>query len=548
MVDSGTVTSTGPAPRTSGLAHWFPMLVLAAAQFVMVLDSTVMNVSISTVVQDLDTTIPNMQMAIACFTLVMAAFMLAGAGLGNRLGRLRTFRIGLVIYAVGSGMTALAANFAMLFVGWSVIEGIGAVLVIPAIAALTATNYSGRDRALAFGLLGGIAGAAAAAGPVIGGYMTTYLSWRYVFACEVVICVAVILVSRRIAAGPPTAVEGRFDLVGVALSALGFGTIVISLVKAGTWGWVQPRSAPFEVLGFSPTIPLVVAGLFVLWGFLAWESRAVGRGDALLDPAMLRIGSLADGLATLTVQQFVIGGVFFVLPLYLQIVLGLDALGAGLRILPLSIALFVASFAGAALANRFAPRLLVRAGVSVVILGIVGCVGTIDLQLDRVPFAASMAVIGLGLGLCLSQIGNVLQSSVDVSRSNEVGGLQGTAQNIGASLGTAMIGAILLSGLALSFTNAVQADPSISAGVKAQVASTTSNGVAFISTEEAERALEAAGVAEADRDPLIAAYENSQIQALKTSLAFVALVGLLGFVASRRIQRTVLAGPSAGAD
>jgi len=546
MVDSGALTSTGSS-RRSGLAHWFPMLVLAAAQFVMVLDSTVMNVSISTVVKDLDTTIPDMQMAIACFTLVMAAFMLAGAGLGNRLGRLRTFRIGLVIYAVGSGTTALAVNFTMLFVGWSVIEGIGAVLVIPAIAALTATNYSGRDRALAFGLLGGIAGAAAAAGPVIGGYMTTYLSWRYVFAIEVVICLAVITASRRIVAGPRAPVEGRFDLVGVALSALGFGTIVISLVKAGEWGWVRPRSVPFEVLGFSPTIPFVVAGLFVLWGFLAWETRAVGRGDALLDPAMLRIGSLADGLATLTVQQFVIGGVFFVLPLYLQIVLGLDALGAGLRILPLSIALFVASFAGAALANRFAPRLLVRAGVAVVVLGILGCVGTIDLQLDRVPFATSMAVIGLGLGLCLSQIGNVLQSSVDVSRSNEVGGLQGTAQNIGASLGTAMIGAILLSGLALSFTNAVRAAPTISSGVKERVAATTSNGVAFISTEQAAQALEDAGVPEADRAPLIEAYEESQIQALKTALAFVALVGLGGFVASRRIQRTVLTGPPPGA-
>ncbi|MEY3362246.1 MAG: hypothetical protein RL531_1965 [Actinomycetota bacterium] len=545
MVDSGTVTATTTTPRPSGLAHWFPMLVLAAAQFVMVLDSTVMNVSISTVVEDLDTTIPDMQMAIACFTLVMAAFMLAGAGLGNRLGRLRTFRIGLVIYAIGSGMTALAANFAMLFVGWSVIEGLGAVLVIPAIAALTASNYSGRDRALAFGLLGGVAGAAAAAGPVIGGYMTTYLSWRYVFACEVVICLAVIAVSRRIAAGPRPAVEGRFDLVGVALSALGFGTIVISLVKAGQWGWVQPRSVPFEVLGFSPTIPFVIAGLFVLWGFLAWEGRAVGRGDALLDPAVLRIGSLADGLATLTVQQFVIGGVFFVLPLYLQIVLGLDALGAGLRILPLSIALFFASFAGAALANRFAPRVLVRAGVAVVVLGILGCVGTIDLRLDRVPFAMSMAVIGLGLGLCLSQIGNVLQSSVDATRSNEVGGLQGTAQNIGASLGTAVIGAILLSGLALSFSTTVRASEVISAEVKDQVEATTSNGVAFISTEEAERALEDAGVPRDDREPLIAAYESAQIRALRTSLGFVAIVGLLGFVTSRRIQRAVLGGPAA---
>jgi predicted MFS family arabinose efflux permease len=375
--------------------------------------------------------------------------------------------------------------------------------------------------------------------------MTTYLSWRYVFAFEVVVCLAVIAVSRRIVAGPKPPAQGPFDYVGVALSALGFGTIVISLVKAGEWGWVQPRNAPFEVLGFSPTIPLVIAGLFIVWGFLAWEARANERGSALLDPAMLRIGSLADGLSTLTVQQFVIGGVFFVLPLYLQIVLGYDALEAGLRILPLSIALFIASFAGAALASRFAPRILVRIGVAVVVIGIVACVGSVELEIDSKPFAVAMAVIGLGLGLVMSQIGNVLQSSVDVSRSNEVGGLQGTAQNLGASLGTAVIGAILLSGLALSFTHAVETSSAISESTKQEIVSNTSDGVAFISSSDATKALTEAGVSEAEQQPIIEEYRNSQVEALKAALSFVAIVGLLGFVTSRRIQRKVLAGSPA---
>ena len=400
--------------------------------------------------------------------------------------------------------------------------------------------------AIGFGILGGVAGAAAAAGPVIGGYMTTYLSWRYVFAAEVVICLAVIAVSRRIAAGPRPTESGRFDLVGVGLSAVAFGTIVISLVKAGEWGWVRPRDVPFTVLGFAPTLPLVIAGLFGVWVFLAWEHRAQARGGALLDPAMLRIGSLADGLATLTVQQFTIGGLFFVLPLYLQLVLGFDALDAGLRILPLSIALFVASFGGAALASRVPPRTLVRAGVAVVVVGVIGCVGTVDLRLDRVPFAIAMGVIGLGLGLCLSQIGNVLQSSVDVSRSNEVGGLQGTAQNLGASLGTAVVGAILLSGLSTAFGHAVAASPEISPSVQQQVQERVSGGVAFVSEAEARAALQAAGVPTSDAQALLAEYRDAQIRALKGALACVALVGLLGFVASRRIQRHVLtASPAA---
>jgi hypothetical protein len=190
----------------------------------------------------------------------------------------------------------------------------------------------------------------------------------------------------------------------------------------------------------------------------------------------------------------------------------------------------------------------VRTGVAIIVVGVVGCVGTIDLKLDSVPFGVAMAVIGLGLGLALSQIGNVLQSSVDVSRSNEVGGLQGTAQNLGASLGTAVIGAILLSGLALSFSNAVEADPSISAATKQQIVQGSSNGVAFISSAEATQKLEAAGVPAADQQAIISQYEDSQISALKAALAVVALVGLLGFVTSRRIQRQVLTAgaPPAG--
>ncbi|MGB0613416.1 MAG: MFS transporter, partial [Miltoncostaeaceae bacterium] len=175
------------------MRKWLPIVVLGLAQFVMVIDGTVMNVSITTVVNDLGTTVSAMQLAIATFTLTMAAFMLAGAGIGDRLGRRRTFVIGSVIYAVGSLITALAPGFATLFAGWSIVEGLGAVLVIPAIAALAATNYEGRDRAVAYGILGGIAGAAAAAGPLIGGWVTSEFSWRWVFAAETIIIALVIL-------------------------------------------------------------------------------------------------------------------------------------------------------------------------------------------------------------------------------------------------------------------------------------------------------------------------------------------------------------------
>src|SRR5215218_9681749 len=209
-----------------GASLWLPIAILASAQFVMVLDSSVMNVSISQIVADLDTTIQGVQLAITAYTLVMAAFMLAGAKLGDILGRDRAFAIGLAIYGVGSLTTALSPNLTVLLVGWSLIEGLGAALVIPAIVSLIAGTYSGEQRALAFGIIGGVAGAAIAAGPLIGGWVTTEFSWRYVFAGETVI-VAVILLMRRSLRNPPRAEQRPvLDVVGIALSALGLGLAV----------------------------------------------------------------------------------------------------------------------------------------------------------------------------------------------------------------------------------------------------------------------------------------------------------------------------------
>src|SRR3954447_6861762 len=196
------------------------ILLLGTAQFIMVLDSTVMNVSISQVVDDLNTTVPDVQLPITAYTLVMAAFMLTGAKLGDIWGRRRVFSIGLAVYGVGSLITALSPNITVLLIGWSVVEGLGAVLVIPAIAALTAANYTGHQRALAFGLLGGIAGAGAAAGPLIGGFVTTALTWRVVFAAETVAVLGILFVVHRIG-DKPVSERPKLDVVGVVLSALG---------------------------------------------------------------------------------------------------------------------------------------------------------------------------------------------------------------------------------------------------------------------------------------------------------------------------------------
>src|SRR6476659_4018411 len=261
------------------MRRWLPLIILAAAQFVMVLDSSVMNVSISQIVADLDTTVTGVQGAITAYTLVMAAFMLVGAKLGDIWGRDRAFAIGLAVYGIGSLATALSPNLGVLLVGWSLVEGLGAVLVIPAIAALAAGNYEGKDRAFAFGIIGGVAGAAVAVGPVIGGFVTTYFSWRYVFVGEVVIVIAILIVRKRMQKSPRPEHPPKLDYGGAALSALGLGLIVFGILKSSTWGWVVPIDAPtingnaITPLGFSVVPFLLVGGVILLWCFGIWEAR-----------------------------------------------------------------------------------------------------------------------------------------------------------------------------------------------------------------------------------------------------------------------------------
>src|SRR5881394_4094882 len=207
----------------------------------MVLDSSVMNVSISQIVADLNTTITGVQLAITAYTLVMAAFMLAGAKLGDIMGRDRTFALGLGIYGLGSLTTSLSPNLTVLLIGWSLVEGLGAVLVIPAIVSIIAGTYTGPQRALAFGIIGGVAGAAVAAGPLIGGWVTTELSWRYVFAGETVVVIVILLFRKQVASAPSDAARPRLDIVGAALSALGLGLGVFGILKSSTWGWIRPK-------------------------------------------------------------------------------------------------------------------------------------------------------------------------------------------------------------------------------------------------------------------------------------------------------------------
>jgi MFS family permease len=509
--------------------------ILGVAQFVMVLDTTVMNVSISNVVADLDTTVSGVQAAITLYALVMAAFMLTGAKLGDMFGRRRIFAIGLGVYGVGSFITSISPSLPVLIGGWSFVEGLGAVMVIPAIAALTAANYEGHERAVAFGLLGGIAGAAVAAGPLIGGFVTSALTWRVVFAAESVVVVAILLFGvRRIR--DSTRVEGaELDYVGAALSALGLSLAVFGILKSSQWGLITPIGAltingtevtPF---GLSMVPFFVAAGFGVLLAFRHWELRRVRLGRMpLLSPDLMQIPQLRNGLSMYASTYLIMAGSFFILPLYLQLVLGKDAFETGVAILPISVTMMLAAIAGARLASRRSPRWIVRVGLVVTLVGLVALLASITPSLTSPLFSVSLALFGLGVGLVVSQIGNVVMSSVDQSRSSEVGGLQGSAQSLGSALGTALIGAVLLAGLTSGFHERIQADSTIPESVQQQLVTGTEQGVPMVSKQTVEDTVTKASLPPDQADSIVDEYGDAQIAALKRAVVAAALFALLG--------------------
>lgn len=527
-----------------------PIAIFASAQFVMVLDSSVMNVSISQIVADLDTTIQGVQLAITMYTLVMAALMLAGAKLGDILGRDRTFAIGLAIYGLGSFTTAISPNLTVLLLGWSLVEGIGAAMVLPAIVSLIAATYSGPQRALAFGIVGGVAGAAIAAGPLIGGWVTTELSWRYVFAAETVVVAGILLVRRRLVHVPAAADRPQLDVVGVALSAIGLGLAVFGILKSSEWGLIEPRGAltiggeEITPFGFSSVPFIILAGLGFLGAFVAWEERRERQGrDTLLDRRLLRIPPLRAGLTTLLMQQLVLLGTFFVLPVYLQVVLGLDAFETGKRLFPMSVTMFVAAMLGPRLSAKVAPRRISQAGLVTLSAASIVLLGTIDVELDGTTFALALALFGVGAGLLFSQLGNVIMSSVDPAKTNEAGGLQGTAQNLGASLGTALIGAILIAALSTNVVERVDQNPDLPQSVREQVVALEQEGIPIIPVDQVEEGARQAGLPADQAAALADDYGEAQLHGLERAIGAIAVFALFGLWFTRGLPGRALPGP-----
>jgi MFS family permease len=534
-----TVSTREVAPKAAGAV----LLTLCAAQFLMALDSSVMNVSIATVAEDLGTTITGIQTAIVLYTLVMAMLMVTGGKVGSIIGRKRAFVIGCVIYCCGSLTTALSPNLGWLIFGWSFLEGVGAALIMPAIVALVAGNFTPAERPRGYGLVGAAGAIAVAVGPLIGGLATTYASWRVVFAGEVLVGAGILVLARRVADAPSDS-RPHLDWLGSVLWAAAMGLVIIAVLRSSEWGWVLPAEGAPSILGMSLVVWFVLAGLSLMLLFLRHVQRLEASGaDPLVTPGLFANLQMTGGLLMFFFQFLVMMGLFFAIPLYLSVALGLSAIDTGIKLLPLSITMLLAAAGVPRFFPTVSPRRVVNLSLGVVVVGIVLLFSAIDVEATAEIVTGPLLLIGLGLGGLASQLGSVTVSAVPDSQSPEVGGLQNTASQFGASLGTALAGSLLIAALTASFLTGIDQNPAVPDEVVAQANVRLSAGGEFISDVQLKSALQQAGVDEQTTQAIVDANEQARVDGLRATLAMLALFALLALFFTTRIPTEQPAGP-----
>jgi len=423
------------APPQGGSALRKMLIPLALAQFICSFAGSNMNVMITDISTDLDTTVPGVQTAITIFLLVMAALMIPGGKLTDRWGRKRCFTAGLTVYAIGALLAAVSPGLGVLILGYSIFQGVGTALLIPPVYILTTLLFDDvTSRARAFGIISGMGGVGAAAGPLIGGFITTAISWRAAFVFQAAIVAVIILLSRQIKDPLPADPTRPFDLTGAILSAAGLIFIVMGILAADDNVWVM--------------VALMAVGAVTLTGFFLYVRSMERRGkEPLLSTGLFRNRTSNLGLITQNVQWLMLMGTAFTVSAFLQVVRGYNAIETGVIFTAATAGILVSSLSAEKLARKYAQRSLITAGFVVTIAGVLVLLALVKGSPSVYAFAPGLLLIGLGLGLMLTPSVNIVQSSFPDELQGEISGLSRSISNLGSSLGTAIAGTILVAKL-----------------------------------------------------------------------------------------------------
>jgi len=496
-------------------------ILLAMAMFVLVVDTSLMNVSISAVVRDIGTTVSGVQSAIALEALVSAAFILIGSKVGDLIGRKLAYVLGLLGYAVGALAMAFTQSLTAIIVFWAVVGGLGASLLLPAMQSLIHGNFEGAAQKKAYALVGASAAIAAAVGPLFGGFVTTYLSWRVGFLFEVVV-IAIVLSGIRLVHDVPYTGSRRVDVVGGLLSVLAMGGIVLGILL-----WQEGGESVLAVLAVGG------AALVLL---MYWLRRRKRQGKAtLLDPDLFRSKVFESGVSGHMLQQIALGGSMIILPIYLQMVLEYIALKAGLSLAPLSLTMFAVAVVAGRKAAKRRPAGLIRLGFAILTIGLVLLIPIVPRADSGWWLAVPLVIAGCGLGLLVSQLNNYTLSPISDERVSEAAGVNSAAGSFGLSFGLAFAGAIMLATLSLSFTSLATSSTVLSPAQQQQVAHALETDAQIMSNTQLEEQL--ASHPEKVQNEIIRINTDARHLALQIALLIPILAGALGLLNSFRMMR-----------
>ncbi|GAA3666502.1 MFS transporter [Arthrobacter ginkgonis] len=496
-------------------------LLLAMAMFVLVVDTSIMNVSISAVVHDIGATVSGLQSTIALEALVSAAFILIGGKVGDLIGRKRAYVIGLCCYALGALAMTLAQTLLPIIIFWAIIGGLGASLLLPSMQSLIHGNFEGEAQKRVYALVGASAAIAAAVGPLLGGFITTFLSWRIAFLLEVLI-IAVVLLGIKLVHDVPYLGPRELDLVGSLLSIVGMGGIVLGILV-----WQEGG----EAVGV-----LLAVGAFGLGGLVYWLLRRKRRHKpTLLDPDLFRSHAFRFGATGQMLQQIALGGTMIVLPIYLQMVLGYNAMQSGLSIAPLSLTMFgIAILAGKKSGTR-RPASLIRWGFLLLMVGLLVLVPIVPRADSGWWLLVPLIIAGCGLGLLVSQLNNYTLSPISDERVSEAASVNSAAGSFGLSFGLAFAGGIMLAALSIIFTSMATSSTVLPPDEQQQVAQVLEDDAQVVSNAQLEELL--ATQPEEYQDEIIRINTEARPLALQIALFIPILAGLAGLLTSFRMMR-----------
>jgi EmrB/QacA subfamily drug resistance transporter len=507
-------------------------LLLAMAMFVLVVDTSIMNVSISNVVHDLGTTVSGVQSAIALEALVSASFILIGSKVGDLIGRKRAYVLGLLGYAVGALAMALTQSLLPIIIFWAIVGGLGASLLLPSMQSLIHGNFTGAAQRKAYALVGAAAAIAAAVGPLIGGFITTYLSWRVAFLLEDVVIV-VVLSGIKLVSDVPFTGDRKVDIVGAILSVLGMGGIVLSILV-----WQEGG----EAVG-----ALLALGVIGMAGLAYWLVRRKRHGKpTLLDPDLFKAKAFRLGVSQQTLQQISLGGMMIALPIYLQMVFEYNALQSGLSLAPLSLSMFAVALLAGRRAGKRRPASIIRAGFLLVTVGMAVLIPIVPRVDSGWYLVIPLLMAGSGLGLLVSQLNNFTLSPISEERVSEAAGVNSAGGSFGLSFGLAFAGAIMLATLSLTFTHLAQNSTVLRPADKQHVASVLEHDAQVMSNTQLQQQL--ARQPKRVQDEIISINTDARHIALQVALFVPLLAALLGLINSFRMMRLPDPKPSDAAE